>query len=270
MRVPFSRLMRRAGAALVLLGLASVPAAAQQCGSDASGFPAWLSAFRQAAAAQGISPTALRALDGVTYDTTVIRLDRNQKHFSVSFEQFVSQRVTAGRIARAKKELANRAALFQRIEQRFGVPGPVLVAIWAMETDFGSNQGKMPIFRSLATLAYDCRRSAFFTGQLFDALRIIQRGDLSIGEARGAWAGEIGQTQFMPTSYVRYAVDFDGNGHADLIRSVPDVLASTANYLKGYGWSGRDWNANGAALAGWNKSSNYQKAIALFASKVAQ
>jgi lytic murein transglycosylase len=265
-------LLRRVGAALVLaLGFAA-PAAAATCGNDAGGFNAWLTAFRQEAAGQGISANALRALDGVSYDTQVIRLDRNQRHFDQSFEQFAANRITAGRLSKGRAILKSQAALFQRIEQRFGVPGPVLVAIWAMETDFGANQGKMPIFRSLATLAYDCRRSAFFTGQLLDALRIAQRGDLSIGEMRGAWAGELGQTQFMPTSYVRFAVDFDGNGRADLIRSTPDVLASTANYLKGYGWSGRSWEngANAGALAGWNKAGVYQKTIALFATKLSQ
>lgn len=264
--------IRRLGAALVLTFAITAPAAAATCGNDASGFNAWLAEFRREAAGQGISPGALRALDGVTYDTKVIRLDRNQRHFNQSFEQFAANRITAGRLSKGRAILKSQAALFQRIEQRFGVPGPILVAIWAMETDFGANQGKMPVFRSLATLAYDCRRTAFFTGQLLDALRIVQRGDLSVGEMRGAWAGELGQTQFMPSSYVRFAIDFDGNGRADLIRSTPDVLASTANYLKGYGWSGRSWQngANSAALAGWNKAGVYQKAIALFATKLSQ
>lgn len=264
--------LRRAGAVLLLATGFAAPAAAASCGNDASGFNAWLAAFRQQAAGQGISANALRALDGVTYDTQVIRLDRNQRHFDQSFEQFAANRITAGRLAKGRAILKSQAGLFQRIEQRYGVPGPILVAIWAMETDFGANQGKMPVFRSLATLAYDCRRSDFFTGQLLDALRIVQRGDLSVGEMRGAWAGELGQTQFMPTSYVRFAVDFDGNGRADLIRSAPDVLASTANYLKGYGWSGSSWQngANQGALAGWNKAGVYQKTIALFATKLSQ
>ena len=134
-----------------------------------------------------------------------------------------------------------------RIEQSYGVPGEVLVAIWGLETDFGVNIGKFPTIRSLATLAYDCRRAETFRGELMDALRIIERGDLAPSEMRGAWAGEIGQTQFMPSSYIKYAVDFDGNGRRDLLHSAPDVLASTANYLASYGWQrGKDWEPGSA------------------------
>lgn len=254
--------------------LSAGAAAAAPCGNDGSGFDPWLRDFRKAAAAQGISPEALKALDGLTYDTRVISLDRNQKHFKQSFEQFAANRISAGRISKGKAMLKQHAATLRRIEQRFGVPGPVLVAIWGLETDYGTNQGKMPVFRSLATLSYDCRRSDFFTAQLFDALRIVQKGDLSIGEMRGAWAGELGQTQFMPTSYVRFAIDFDGNGHADLVRSAPDVLASTANYLRGHGWrAGAGWepgSANFQALLGWNRAEVYARTIGLFASKLSQ
>jgi lytic murein transglycosylase len=164
--------------------------------------------------------------------------------------------------------------LLNRIEQQFGVPAEVVVAIWGLETDFGANMGKHNALRALATLAYDCRRSEFFTGQLLDALRIIARGDLSPGEMRGAWAGELGQTQFLPSSYLKFAVDFDGNGRRDLIRSVPDVLASTANYLKSYGWQrGQPWtegSANFAVLKEWNKAAVYQRTIALFAARLAE
>ncbi|MFT0859725.1 lytic murein transglycosylase [Ancylobacter sp. G4_0304] len=263
---------RAAGIALTLLPAA--PAMAATCGNDASGFERWLGEFRREAAGAGISASALRALDGVTYSTQVIGLDRNQKHFSVPFEQFVANRVTKGRIAKGKQMLKQYAGPLAGIEQRFGVPGPILVAIWGMETDFGANSGKMPVFRSLATLAYDCRRTEFFTGQLLDALRIVQRGDLSIGQMRGAWAGELGQTQFMPSSYVKYAVDFSGDGHADLISNPVDVLASTANYLKAYGWQrGGDYHQGGAnfqALLGWNKAVNNARAIGLFADKLSQ
>src|SRR5260370_28913013 len=127
-------------------------------------------------------------------------------------------------------------SVLARIEQTYGVPGEVLVGIWGLETDFGANNGKFPTMRSLATLAFDCRRSDMFKAELMDALRIVDRGDLAPQEMRGAWAGEIGQTQFMPSSYIKYAVDFDGNGRRDLLRSAPDVLASTANFLASYGW----------------------------------
>ena len=154
------------------------------------------------------------------------------------------------------------------------MPGEVLVAIWGLETDFGVNIGKFPTFRSLATLAYDCRRSEMFRAELMDALRIVARGDLTPQEMRGAWAGEIGQTQFMPSSYIKYAVDFDENGRRDLLRSPPDVLASTANFLASHGWQrGKGWDPgspNFAAIQEWNKSEVYAKTIAYFASQLSR
>ena len=122
--------------------------------------------------------------------------------------------------------------MLRRMEQQYGVPAAVVVAVWGLETDYGVNQGKYPVVRSVATLAYDCRRSDKFQGELMDALRIIDRGDMTSAEMHGQWAGEIGQTQFLPSSYYKYAVDFDGDGHRDLIHSAPDVLASTANYSR--------------------------------------
>jgi lytic murein transglycosylase len=178
------------------------------------------------------------------------------------------------RLARGANLMKQYGSVLGRIEQTYGVPGEVLVAIWGLETDFGVNIGKFPTLRSLATLAYDCRRSDMFKAELMDALRIVERGDLSPSEMRGAWAGEIGQTQFMPSSYIKYAVDFDGNGRRDLLRSAPDVLASTANYLANYGWKrGKEWepgSANFAVIQQWNKSEVYSKTIAYFASQLAR
>ena len=153
------------------------------------------------------------------------------------------------------------------------MPGPVIVAIWGLETDFGANSGKFPTIRALATLAYDCRRPEKFRGELLAALRIVDRGDMNPADMRGAWAGEIGQTQFLPSSYLKYAVDYDGNGRRDLIHSVPDVLASTANYLKGYGWQrGQPWGEgtpNFQVLLQWNASLVYTKTVAYFAQQLA-
>src|SRR5690606_15514020 len=143
---------------------------------------------------------------------------------------FAAKRVTAARLKRARAYLQSHAGLFQRIEQSFGVPGPILVAIWAMETDFGAVTGNKPILPGLASLAYDCRRTDLFQRELLAALTIVDRGDMSATQLRGAGHGEIGQTQFLPSSYVRFAVDFDGDGRKDLIASQADVLASTANY----------------------------------------
>jgi lytic murein transglycosylase len=254
-----------------LLTVQPAPALAATCGNG--NFQAWLDDFRSDAAAKGISQSAIAAgLTGLTPDQAVLSRDRSQRVFSQSFEEF-SGRMVPPRLARGSNMMKQYGSVLSRIEQAYGVPGEVLVAIWGLETDFGVNIGKFPTIRSLATLAYDCRRADEFRAQLMDALRIVERGDLAPSEMRGAWAGELGQTQFMPTSYLKYAVDFDGNGRRDLLHSAPDVLASTANYLANYGWQrGKDWEpggANFAVLQQWNKSEVYAKTIAHFATQLA-
>jgi lytic murein transglycosylase len=261
----------RLACVIFLLGCIAVPAsAAAPCGGD---FGAWLDGVRQEAAAQGISQAAIEAsLSGVSPDPTVIARDHSQGVFHQSFEQF-SGRMVPPRLARGAKQLQQNSALFARIEQQFGVPGAVIVAIWGLETDFGAVDGNFPTIRALATLAFDCRRPDKFRGELLAALRIVERGDMAPGEMRGAWAGEIGQTQFLPSSYLKYAVDYDGNGRRDLIHSVPDVLASTANYLKAYGWQkGQPWGEgtpNFQVLLQWNASQIYTRTIAYFAEQLA-
>ncbi len=261
----------RLACVFLLLGCISAPAfAAAPCGGD---FGAWLEAFEQEAAAQGVSQRTIQsALAGLTYDPTIIARDHAQGVFRQSFEQF-SGRMVPPRLARAKRLLTKYRQIFSRIEQQFGVPAPVIVAIWGLETDFGADDGKFPTIRALATLAYDCRRPDKFRGELLAALRIVERGDMAPGEMRGAWAGEIGQTQFLPSSYLKYAVDYDGNGRRDLIHSVPDALASTANYLKGYGWQhGQPWGEgtpNFQVLLQWNASQVYTRTVAYFAEQLA-
>ena len=161
----------------------------------------------------------------------MLNFDRRQRYtFNKSFEQYVSTRVGSGRINGGRAMLQRHAALLSSIEAKFGVPRQILVAIWGLETDFGKgDMGKLPVIRTLATLAHDCRRTELFQGELLAALKILQRGDLPLRELIGAYAGEIGQTQFLPSSYIKYGVDFDGDGRVDLRHSVPDVLASTAN-----------------------------------------
>ena len=259
---------------LVLMIGATSSAQAASCGNTAAGFNTWLKAFGQQALSRGISRRTINAaLSGLTYNKTVIRLDRSQKAFKLSFQQFASRRITRGRLAKGRRLMKTHARTLARIEKRFGVPAPVVVAIWGLETDYGSNMGRMSVFRSLATLAYDCRRAAFFRNELMQALRIADRGDMAPSQMRGAWAGELGQTQFLASSYTKFAVDFDGNRRRDLIRSVPDALASTANYLRGYGWRrGAGWmpgEANFRVIRKWNKSQIYAKTIALMASKLA-
>ena len=259
----------------VLPALAATPAHAADCGNDAAGFEGWLGNYKAQAAAQGIKPgTIASAFSGVSYDANVIRLDRSQRSFKLSFEQFYAKRVSNALINRGQRMLSAHQGTLQRIEQRFGVPGPVLVSIWGLETNYGSDGGgRHSIVRSIATLAYDCRRTDFFKNELIHALRIIDRGDMSAEQMRGGWAGEIGQVQFLPSSYYKFAVDFDGDGRRDLVRSVPDMLASTANFLKSKGWrAGQPWGpgtSNYAALQEWNKAEVYSRTIAVMANKMA-
>ena len=266
-----SRPLIKAFALCAVLSLFGTPSLAGSCGTG--NFDAWLTSFKSEAAANGISQAAITAgLNGVTIDQTVLARDRSQKVFSQSFEEF-SGRMVPPRLTRGANMMKQYGSALSRIEQAYGVPGEVLVAIWGLETDFGVNTGKFQTLRSLATHAYDCRRADEFRAELMDALRIVERGDLSPQEMRGAWAGEIGQTQFMPSSWIKYAVDFDGNGRRDLLHSVPDVLASTANYLASHGWQhGKDWEPGGpnfAVLQQWNKSEVYAKTIAYFATQLA-
>jgi lytic murein transglycosylase len=268
MRLLFIRIL-----GLVLaLGIIPLPAhAAAACGGD---FGAWLQGLKQDATAAGVSQRTIQsALGNITYDPNIISRDHSQGVFKQSFEQF-SGRMVPPRLSRGKLMLQQYGSVFVRIEQQFGVPGPVIVAIWGLETDYGVNTGKFPTVRSLVSLAYDCRRPDKFRGETIAALQIIDRGDIPAADMRGAWAGEIGQTQFMPSSWVKYAVDFDGNGRRDLMHNAPDVLASTANYLKGYGWQrGKDWepgSPNFPVLQQWNKSDVYARTIATFATQLAR
>ncbi len=260
--------------------LAQAPATARpqaaDCGNDSAGFDAWLGRFRGYAAAQGMRPEVIQAgLTGVSYDHKVISLDRGQKSFKLTFEEFYRRRVGDSLLNRGRRLMAQHAVLLQRVEKQFGVPAPVLVSIWGLETNYGADGGgKMFIPRSLATLAYDCRRSDFFRKELFATLQIIQRGDMTAQQLVGGWAGEIGQVQFLPASYFKYAVDYDGDGRRDLVRSVPDMLASTANFLKGHGWkAGEGWQEgshNFRVIAEWNKATVYQKTIAVMSEKLGQ
>jgi lytic murein transglycosylase len=258
-----------------LVALSAGQAHAQKCGNDGAGFQAWIGQYRATAAKDGISAKALVVLDGLTYDSTVIARDRSQKSFKLSFEEFYARRVGASLLNRGKRLMQTHAATFARVEKQFGVPPAIITAIWGLETNYGADGGgKFYIPRSIATLAYDCRRSDFFKNELTSALKIVDRGDMQARELVGGWAGEIGQVQFLPSSYYKYAVDFDGDGRRDLVRSVPDMLASTANFLKGYGWQqGQPWGpgtANYAVIKAWNKAEVYQRTIAQMADSLAR
>ena len=252
--------------------IAASPALAARCGGDFNSFVAGMSAEAQAA---GVSPSVTSAaFGGVSQDMAVLNFDRRQRYtFNKSFEQYVSTRVGSGRINGGRAMLQRHAALLSRIEQKFGVPRQILVAIWGLETDFGKgDMGKLPVVRTLTTLAHDCRRSELFQGELLAALKIVQRGDLPLRDLIGAFAGEIGQTQFLPSSYIKYGVDFDGDGRVDLRHSVPDVLASTANLLHTNGFKmGAPYGegtANFEAMHEWNHALIYRKTIAYFADQL--
>src|ERR1700688_11868 len=256
-----------AGAVLI----AAAPALSAQC-NHKGGFNSFVADFKKEAAGKGVTKRGLAALDGIAIDDNVLAADRRQGVFKQSFEQFSGRMISRDRLVKGAKMMTQYADTIKRIEQKYGVPGAVVVAIWGLETDYGINQGKMSVVRSVATLAYDFRRTDKFQAELTDALHIIDRGDMASADMKGDWAGEIGQTQFLPSSYVKYAVNFDGRGRADLIRSAPDVLASTANYLKSHGWQrGQGWDhgqPNFAAIQEWNKPEFYAKTIALFADKL--
>jgi lytic murein transglycosylase len=267
--------MSRTSVAIALvLALLAGPAAAQSCGDGPGGFNAWLAAFKQRAERQGIGADTLeRAFAGVTYSSRIIALDRDQRSFKRSFEDFYRRRVDQAMINRARKYMRDNAAMLGRIEDRYGVPAALVVAIWGLETAFGRHMGDLPIIRSLATLSYDCRRSEFFTRELLAALTILDRRDMRLEDMRGAWAGEIGQTQFLAERYVCCAVDFDGDGRRDLVRSTPDALASTANWFRRNGWRpGAPWGpgtANYNVIGEWNQATVYQQTIARLAEELA-
>jgi lytic murein transglycosylase len=208
-------------------------------------YESWLAGLEREAAAGGISQRAIaEAAPYLTYDQRIVNIDHGQRVFTQTFLQFSDRMAAAYRITRGQALIKKYAPVFARIEKQYGVPAPVIVSFWGLESDFGANMGKYPSLSSIATLAYDCRRADKFRPQLLDALRLIQRGDLTPAEMIGSWAGELGQTQMMPSEYYKYAVDYDGTGKRDLIHDTPDVLGSTANYLVGLGWKrGEPWLA---------------------------
>jgi len=204
----------------------------------------WLAEFEREAMAQGVSQqTIAAAAPYLTYDQRIVNIGRGQRVFTQTFLEFSDRMAAAAyRIQRGAALIKTYTPVFAKIDQQFGVPAPVIVAFWALESDFGANMGNYHTPSAIASLAYDCRRADRFRGQLLDALRLIQRGDLRPADMIGSWAGELGQTQMMPSEYYQYAVDYDGNGTRNLLRSAPDVLASTANYLVGLGWRrGEPW-----------------------------
>src|SRR3954466_12074325 len=240
------RTMRRIGLALATLTVllaGGASALAQENCRNTGNFDRWLADFKREAAAQKISPAAISAASPyLVLDQRIINIDRGQRFFAQTFLEFSGKMVPANRLQTGAAKIKQHQAIFAREDKEFGVPAAVITAFWGLESDFGAGQGKDQAIKSLATLAYDCRRSEMFRGHLFDALRLIERGDLRADEMIGSWAGELGQTQMMPSEYMAHAVDYDGDGKRNLIRSAADVIGSTGKYLVHLGWKrGEPW-----------------------------
>ncbi|MEA2989565.1 MAG: hypothetical protein QOG83_2276 [Alphaproteobacteria bacterium] len=238
--------MRRMGlacsVAAVLLA-APIAALAQENCRNTANFDRWLADFKREAASQGISAATLAAASPyMVLDQRIIGIDRGQRFFAQTFLEMSDKMLAGGRLPGGAAKMKQHAALFAREEKEFGVPAAVITAYWGLESDFGVGQGKDHSIKSLTTLAYDCRRPDMFRGHLLDALRLIQGGDLRADEMIGSWAGELGHTQFMPSEYMAHALDYDGDGHRNLIKSIPDVIGSTGKYLLHLGWKrGEPW-----------------------------
>ena len=250
-----SKMIAAAGAAVLCLltGLAQ----AAECGDTGAGFEQWKVDFAGEAKAAGVKSKGLSALAGARYATGTIKVDRAvHKAFSGSLEAFMQRRGASVIISKGRSLKKSNAALFNKIERTYGVPPGVLLAIWGMETGFGASMGKQNTVSAIVTLAYDCRRPAFFYPHAIAALKLVDSGALSAGSV-GAMHGEIGHTQFLPGNVLQYGV---GNRN---LRDKSTALASTANFLRAHGWqAGAGYEGNMGAIAGWNAASVYQQAIA--------
>jgi membrane-bound lytic murein transglycosylase B len=252
-----------AGAVVALVWTAG-HASAAQCGSTAAGFETWKRQFADEAKGRGVSASTVAALTAASYSTATIAADRGQRSFHLSLDQFLAKRGGSAIAARGRALKQSNAALFASIQQRYGVPPGPLLAIWGMETGFGRSRGNQNVLSAVATLAYDCRRTAYFTEQLYAALTLIDRGILSAA-TRGSMHGEVGHTQFLPKSIL----DYGTGGNLD---TTATALASTANFLKGHGWRAgagyQPGEANFAAIQEWNAAPVYQRAIALIGQQI--
>jgi lytic murein transglycosylase len=224
--------------------VAAAPSPRAAACHNGQSFDRFLSELKQKAASDGVSQRTLaEASPYLTYDQGIVNRDRGQRVFGQLFTEFAGRMAAPYRMQNGQQHIRTYAAAFARAEKEYGVPPAVIAAFWGLESDFGANMGNLPTLRSLVSLAYDCRRSERFQGETIAALKIIDRGDLAPSEMIGSWAGELGQTQFLPTHYVNYAVDYDGDGRRNLLRSGPDVIGSTANYIaRGLKWRrGEPW-----------------------------
>ncbi len=264
--------LRPALAAAALLAVTSTSALAATCGNDASGFGTWKQQFAAEAAAAGVGERGLQALANASYATRTIAADRNQRGVRYPLDEFI--RIRLGSLdsfaGQMRRQRDRNAAFFQSLENAYGVPTGILLAIHGMETGFGNNMGSENVVNSITTMAYDCRRSDFFIPHALSALAMVDRGMLSTGQI-GAFHGELGHTQFLPGNALRYGVDGNGDGRVDFY-DYSDALASTANYLRQKGWQPgqpyQEGTSNFRVLNEWNAATVYQQAIALAAARL--
>lgn len=254
----------------LITALLASPALAAECGNDARGFAAWKQQFAREAASAGVGQRGLQALAQTTYATRTINADRNQRSFRYDLDDFMRIRGADTIVAQGKRRIARNPAFYDSIERAFGVPAAVVVAIHGMETGFGNFMGDANVVSAITTLAYDCRRSEFFTGHALAALKLVDQGSLS-SNTLGAMHGELGHTQFLPGNVIAYGYDGDGNGVVDLT-NLTDSLASTANFLRQKGWRPgagyQEGQPNFAVIQQWNAAGVYQKAIAIMAARI--
>ncbi len=254
----------------ILLSISAASVSAAPCGNTSAGFNAWKADFASVAKKAGVKQRGLQALQSTKYSQSTINADRNQKSFKLSLERFMELRGANTIVSQARKRKAKNPNFYASLEKRFGVPAGILLAIHGMETGFGGFMGNSSVVSSITTLAYDCRRSEFFIPHAIGALKLVDRGSITIS-TKGAKHGELGHTQFLPGNALTYGVDGNGDGVVDFY-NLTDAMASTANFLRQKGWkpgSGyQPGQPNFAVIQDWNAAGVYQKAIAIMAAKI--
>ena len=252
------------------LTLAAAPALAAQCSSNGAAYEAWKPQMAAEARAAGVGERGLSALMGTSYSKATISADRGQKSYKYSLAKFMQVRGADTIVTQGRKRKAKNPGFYDALERQFGVPAGVLLAIHGMETGFGHDTGSTNVISAIATLAYDCRRSEYFTNHLLAALVLVDRGTITT-VSTGAKHGEIGHTQFLPGNVLAYGVDGDGDGRIDL-NTQADALASTANFLRGKGWTPgagyQEGESNFLVLKEWNAASVYQQSLAIMGDKI--
>lgn len=249
---------------------AAGPAIALQCSNTSAGFDAWKQEFAAFARSQGVGARGLEALAGARYSQDTINADRNQRSFRYSLDKFMQVRGAEMIVAQGRKRKAQNAAFFGSLEQRFGVPAGVLIAIHGMETGFGSGMGNTPVVSAIVTLTFDCRRSEFFRTHALGALKLVDQGSITAATL-GAKHGELGHTQFLPGNAMTYGVDGNGDGRVDFY-NFADALTSTANFLRAKGWQPgagyQEGQPNYPVLKLWNAATVYQQSLAIMGQRI--